>query len=53
MMNRLIEATFRNRGYSSDYLYQIENPTRQPLKDVDLLCGYLKEIQTRVKYEIL
>jgi len=43
-MNRLIEATFKNRGYTQAYLCDIEDARRDILLDSDRLCGVLKEI---------
>lgn len=43
-MNRLIETTFRNRGYSADFLREIDNAEYGVLKDIDKLAVRLKEI---------
>lgn len=43
-MNRLIEKTFENRGYSREYIHEINNSEHEMMKDVDTLCARLKEI---------
>lgn len=43
-MNRLIETTFRNRGYTEEFLREINNSQHEDLKDVNTLCSRLKYI---------
>lgn len=43
-MNRLIKKTFENRGYTEEFLYDIDNPAHGDLKDLDTLCSRLKHI---------
>ena len=43
-MNYLVEKTFANRGYTPEYLREINNPYYEELKDIDTLAARLKEI---------
>ena len=43
-MNRLVELTFKNRGYSSEFLREMECAEHEDLKDIDRLAVRLKEI---------
>ncbi|MBO5435355.1 DHH family phosphoesterase [bacterium] len=43
-MNPLISKTFENRGYSLEYIYSINNPNYDKLKDIDLIASELKYI---------
>lgn len=43
-MNKLIQKIFENRGYTQDFLYEVDNPEYPLLKDIDTLCVRLKEI---------
>lgn len=43
-MNRLLEKMFENRGYSREFLHDINNSYHGDLKDVDVLCARLKEL---------
>lgn len=43
-MNKLIQKIFENRGYTQDFLREVNNPEYPPLKDIDTLCVRLKEI---------
>ena len=43
-MNRLIEKMFENRGYSREYVREINIPNDDVLKDSDVLCARLKEL---------
>lgn len=43
-MNRLIQRTFENRGYTEDFLREINVSTYDTLKDIDTLAVRLKEI---------
>lgn len=43
-MNRLIQKIFENRGYTQDFLREVNNPEYPLLKDIDTLCVRLKEI---------
>ena len=43
-MNRLIEKTFENRGYTSDYLREISVASYDTLKDIDVLSVRLKDL---------
>ena len=43
-MNRLVELTFKNRGYSSEFLREMECAEHGDLKDIDRLAVRLKEI---------
>ena len=53
-MNRLIEKMFENRGYSRDFVREINDFSHDDLKDVDALCSRLKEIHdTGVQIVIL
>lgn len=50
-MNKLTELFLQRRGYSPDYLSEIESPTHGNLKDVDILCSRLHavyEAKTRI-----
>lgn len=42
--NILIRKIFENRGYTSDYLYDINNPEYDTLHDIDTLVSELKDI---------
>lgn len=42
--NVLIETIFRNRGYTDEFLYSINNPDHGLLKDIDTLVAELKDI---------
>lgn len=43
-MNYLIQKTFENRGYTTEWLREINNPEYDELKDIDLIAVRLKEI---------
>ena len=43
-MNYLIQKTIDNRGYTMDFLRGINDPYHSDLKDIDKLCGRLKDI---------
>lgn len=43
-MNRLVELTMKNRGYTEDYLRDINDSSHDILKDADKLCSCLKYI---------
>ena len=43
-MNYLIQRTLENRGYTTDFLREINNPYYDELKDIDTLVVRLKEI---------
>lgn len=43
-MNRLIEKTFENRGYTREYVRAINIPNDDSLKDVDKLVAHLKVV---------
>ena len=43
-MNRLIERMFENRGYTLDYLHEINVSSYDTLKDIDTLAVRLKEL---------
>lgn len=43
--NIIIQKMLENRGYSDDYLFEINNPDHDELKDVDLLVSELKDIR--------
>ena len=42
--NIIIRKIFENRGYTSDYLYDINNPEYDTLCNIDLLVSELKDI---------
>ena len=42
--NVLIRKMLENRGYTDEYLYDINNPDHDSLKDVDECCAELKDI---------
>lgn len=42
--NYLIQKIFEHRGYTPEYLYEIEDPTYGSLKDIDTLAVELKDI---------
>ena len=48
-MNRLIKKMFENRGYTDEFLFEIENSAYDELKDIDKLCVELKEIHDEGK----
>ena len=48
-MNKLIELMFKNRGYSDEFIIDIENSYYDELKDIDELCVELKEIHDEGK----
>ena len=43
-MNSLLEVVFNKRGYTSDYIKKINDPSHQLLMDIDKLSDYLKVI---------
>lgn len=43
-MNRLIQKIFENRGYTQEFLREVNNPNYQSLKDIDIMCVRLKAI---------
>lgn len=43
-MNRLIEKMFENRGYSRNYVREINVENDDTLKDIDTLCARLKDV---------
>lgn len=43
-MNRLIQKIFENRGYTQEFLREINNQDHQMLKDIDVMCVRLKQI---------
>lgn len=44
-MNRLLELIFENRGYTPEYINDINNPDYGLLLDIDVLSVYLKELK--------
>lgn len=44
-MNALIQKLFDNRGYTRDYLLDINNPIHGDLLDIDNICDELAEIR--------
>ena len=43
-MNKLIQKIFENRGYTQEFLREVNNPNYQSLKDIDIMCVRLKAI---------
>ena len=43
-MNRLIQKIFENRGYTQDFLREVNDPSYERLMDIDTMCVRLKEI---------
>lgn len=42
--NMLLEKMFRNRGYTSDFIANIESCSRNRMQDLDVLCDRLKAV---------
>ena len=45
-MNQLIAKTFENRGYSTEFLLDMNNSLHKPLMDIDAMCQELHYIKT-------
>lgn len=45
--NMLLERMFANRGYTHEFIANIESHSTQPMQDLDLLCYRLKDIHDR------
>lgn len=52
-MNRLIKRTFENRGYTDEYIQEINNYSHDVLKDSDVLCQKLKNIHDEKKHLVI
>lgn len=52
-MNRLLKTTFDNRGYTPGYLKEINNPDKNKLKDLDVLCHALKDAHDKQKHIVM
>jgi single-stranded-DNA-specific exonuclease len=52
-MNSLLEVVFNKRGYTSEYLKEINDPSHQPLLDIDQLSDHLKLIHDEGKHIVV
>lgn len=52
-MNSLLEVVFNRRGYTSEYIKEINDPSHQPLLDIDQLSSHLKLIHDEGRHIVV